>query len=414
MQASEETIPSGPSVARLTLVDSLRGLAVLGIVLINIGFYAWPKARQWYSFQPEFALDIDLWADLIVRILVKGKFYIIFSFLFGLGMAMQRERFQFKSGSFSWFFLKRMFWLMAIGAFHGFAIWHGDILLIYGSVGVLLLLFQGLKTRGLLVAAVLILSAHLAYVYLPFVIKDFPTRNDPVVIAKELEAQTSAAEGAKANYDQVLKIYTEEDWLGVAKRRAGEYTNFLSAVSYWAAELLAAFLFGAMAWHTRIFQEPQARLKAIKTAALIGFTLGLPLNIWVYATLFYHPIGFDLSLAFFLAGPAKFIMAMGYITGFIWLWQTGRARSLWERLIPVGKMALSNYVLQSVVFTLIFNGYGLGLMGQVGETTAIAMATAFFLVQVLWSHWWLKRYRFGPLEWLWRSITYLRLQPMRR
>ncbi len=183
-----------------------------------------------------------------------------------------------------------------------------------------------------------------------------------------------------------------------------------------APTILAMFLLGLYAGRRGVFQDLSAHRALVRGVAWAGLLLGLPLK-GIYAWLASHLaenfslLVFSQTLLFFFLAPA--LLCLGYLSAMTLLLQRERWRQRLGWLPAVGRMALSNYLLQSVIGTLIFYNYGLGLYGQVSATVGVLLTLAIYMVQVLLSTWWLRRFRFGPAEWLWRSLTYGQRQPMR-
>lgn len=398
---------------RVHFLDSLRGLAIFGILVINMGYLAWPKVRNWPIYPLMYGSELDLITDFLVRFLAKGKFYIIFTFLFGVGMAVQRERHETTKG-FSLFFLRRLFWLAVIGAVHGLVIWNGDILLIYAMVGVPLLLFQKAKPWMLLVTAGAMFLWQFFYVYGQWYVSVANTAAQPDGLWKLVGQAVGGHEYAVNTYNSALQTYTTGSWIDVAKLRYDEFSGLIKGLGAWWLDLLLSYLLGVWAWHKGLFSG-DAQHRPLLWRIMVWFGLvGVVTNLTSFFLLDLDLIGVEVPIGMTAWFVGKFFMGYAYVACLLLLWKHDGFARLFSLLAPAGRMALSNYLMHSIVFTLIFNSYGFGLMGQFGEFQVFLMGAALFGLQIVGSTWWLSRFRFGPLEWLWRTLTYMKLQPMKR
>ncbi len=409
---------------RVDLIDSMRGFAVFGILLMNMSWFAWPPARHFGSYVVQYTSRIDEVADLLFRFFCEGKFYIIFSFLFGLGMAVQKERTEARGRSFFFFFARRMFWLGAIGVIHAYFIWSGDILVTYAMSGAVLLcittawsllrnaMFGTHLTdpRGWSVAPLLGACCLLALLFLSALnwfalsAEKSPDWNEAL-----LEDVQSAH-----RYRADMAVYKHGSYSDTLDLRIAEAHVAWESFSFLGLLVMASFLFGAFTWRAGLIQEAQRHHRAIRAIFVVLLPIGLVANaVYIAADRLHMPQSQN-ALGFFSHFFGQYTLGYAYLAGLILLHLSGRATGMFRALAPVGRMALTNYLTHSVVFTLIFNGYGLGLMGEIGEVSAYLLAIALYGLQVVGSDWWLKRYRFGPMEWLWRSLTYRKTQPMLR
>ncbi len=410
---------------RVDLIDSMRGFALLGILLMNMSWFAWPPARHFGVNLVHYTSRLDEGADLLLRFLCEGKFYIIFSFLFGLGMAVQKERIEARGGSFFRFFIRRMFWLSLIGAVHGIFIWSGDILVTYAMAGIVLLListgwslFRKLLLRipstedrnswpgTPLLGAFFLLGLMFLGMVGWIIGSESQTINWHMVALEESTSQI--------RYQADLATYKFGSYLDTLNLRIAETERILGSFGYLGVLIMASFLFGAFTWRARLFTHAERHRRTLRTVFLIGLPVGIVTNA-VYVAMDHLHLPQSQN---WLGGLGQFIgqyaLGYAYLVGLALLHLSGRAANMFQALAPVGRMALTSYLTHSVVLTLVFNGYGLGLMGEIGETSAYLIGFAVFALQMIGSAWWLQRFRFGPVEWLWRSLTYLKLQPMRR
>lgn len=438
--ASHRAEPLAPP-DRIGLVDALRGVALLGILLVNVAWFAQPFMTEFLTNPPPQS-GIDTAAEFFVRLVAESKFYAMFSLLFGFGMAIQMSRAEARSISFVPLFFRRMFVLMLIAAAHVMLLWYGDILHAYALLGCVLLLFRNCRPRTLVIWMVVLTGAPALLLTclagLSMFFQKLAADQGWPAPASTATAPAAAPDSAPAaNFDGESPFATEEAWNRYVDR---EYAREMAAfqTGTFAEQLpirLLNFLFGGLMlvivyptiltmfllglWLAKrgILHNPAAHRDWLRPAAIFGIAIGLPLNL-LYAWVVYSASDDRSGALWLVATPLTYIagplMCIGYVAALTLAWQTERGRRILSWPAWPGRMALSNYLLQSVICTTIFYSYGLGLFGKVGQTGLIAIALGLYLMQILISRWWLSRFRFGPMEWLWRTGTYGRWMPMRR
>ncbi len=399
---------------RIATLDVLRGFALLGILLANLMFFAQPVSDT-YDYTAA-GSGSDAAIGWLIMFFTQGKFYPLFSMLFGLGFAIQLERAKARQGSVVPTYLRRLLVLLAIGVLHGTFIWAGDILAVYAVLGfVLLLIGRGSSTR-LLTVAIIAFAVQLLMAFGMASMLDFAAKN-PDAAAEMLKGMQAAQMQHDALSEQAWAAYTSGTYMEITSVRAQEFVSISSAVPFFGLHVLAMFLFGAWLGRHGHFANPLAHRRFFLLALVVAIGAGVPLSAW------HASIGLELDpynftdprngwnmLLGFVAGP---VLMLGYAALIALSMQT-RAANWLRTLAPVGRMALTNYLLQSVVMTLVFYAYGFGVMAR--EFDAVFMVSAglaLYLAQILFSHWWLRRFAFGPVEWAWRALTYFRLPPMR-
>ena len=399
---------------RIEILDVLRGLAVCGILIGNM---------QWFSgygmMPPALARQspfIDQLTHFLVHVFVEGKFYSIFSFLFGFGFALQIARAEEHGDLKASLFKRRLFWLLVIGLLHAYLLWAGDILSIYAAMGFLLILFRK-KTNGALLkwAFVLLVIPILTYIlldvlFVAFVSPDALARLDAAQIGFWNETVR------KVQRSSYLQIVTDFN----LKYIAGRYATVIFEMRL--PKLVAMFLLGSYAYRRGFFQNLSSHRPFIRRVLVYGLVLGLVGNVafaafaGAEAVLPPSPAGIVGVITYAFGVPA---LALAVIALVAMLWQRGQrepsssARRLLAWLAPVGRMALTNYLLQTVICVFIFYGYGFGLFGRVGATKATLIALGIFLFQLMMSSLWLKYFSYGPMEWIWRQLTYRRRMNLR-
>lgn len=402
--------------ARVHLIDALRGFALLGILLINLGAFSlfWGVPAEQKA-----ALSTVRWdqgTQFLLELFVRGKFYSLFSLLFGLGFAIQMLRAEERGDDFLPVFQRRLMVLAGIGFVHIAFVWDGDILLLYALLGFLLIPFRRASDRTLLVTATALIASP---ILIDTVIMLSGGRLDPGAPLLWI--------GSTIYADWFGYADTEEAWMQHALSGGlGEFLRWsLPGPFYRYADLLstsripkvfAMFLVGLWLGRRQLFRDIETHRAMWRRLFVWGLVLGLPANLalaWLVEVLRvepFTPAGLMATTAY-AAGVAP--LALAYAAGFALLWRRPRWAMGLSVLAPVGRMALTNYIVQSVICIGIFYGIGLGLGGRVSPVYFPLLALSLFAVQAGLSHAWLRWFRFGPLEWLWRSLTYRQWQPLR-
>lgn len=400
---------------RIQTIDILRGFALFGILTVNMYLFSHPF--QDYLLPPPDLPWYDRLATWLVHMFSEGKFYPLFSLLFGLGFAIQLERARARGGGFVPLYLRRMLVLFGFGLFHAYFIWIGDILTLYAVLGVFLLFFTRVRRpRTLLIwAAVFFILLQLAYVALAGLVELVRTLPEG---AAQIEAAFAEQEAVfRAERERALEAYGSGSFAEVTAQRARDLQTIWFGSLAMAPLVMTMFLVGAYLGRRGVFRDIPGQRGLFRRLVIWGFAIGLPANLF-YTVLTERvqrtEFGWEFALMNVLLSIGGLAQSLAYL-GVITLLAE---RMPWRRwlgaLAPVGQMGLSNYLLQSVIATLIFYGYGLGWFNQVGVAAGLGLAALIYLAQIPLSHWWMARFRYGPAEWLWRTLTYLRLQPMRR
>jgi len=417
---------------RIEAIDTLRGIAVLGILVMNIYAFAMP----FIAYQDPLAMGGTEWYNLgtwfFTHIFFDQKFLTIFATLYGAGLVMMAERAEARGAPYTGAWYRRNFWLLLFGAAHGYLIWFGDILFHYALMGMLVFPLRKLAPRALIIAATVLLSIGMLMQFAGGTyMADLQRRG--------AEVQALVDAGETLNEEQAATL---EEWQASAA--------FLKPPEEQVAEDVAAYTGG----YAGIVAHRFPMVVMMETQATIGFVvwrvggimlLGMALmklgvlsgarSRAVYRRMMQVGYGFGLPIALFSAwqlnahhwdmlwmfrvgGLPNYIgslfVACGHIGLVMMIVKTGAMRSLMNRFAAVGRMAFTNYLMHSIVMTTIFYGYGFGLYGQIPRVWQMAFVAAMLAFQLWASPWWLARYRFGPAEWLWRSLSYLSVQPMRK
>lgn len=401
--------PTAPE-ARIEAVDAVRGFALLGVFLVNMLFFATPMDVH---FLRPFAEHPHPGLIRVVACLVQGKSYTLFSFLFGLGFALQIERLEARGDDGPRRFRRRLFVLLGLGLAHGVLIWAGDILAIYAVLGFLLLPFRRREDRTVFRWAFGLLGTlTLAFLLLGTLLLAY-ARMDPAGAAKAALAQRTELEaGIRAS----LQAYAHGPFPALFRQRLVDLGHNYGLTLAISGHLFSMFLLGLWTGRRGVFRDPAAHAPLLRWLSTWGLALGLLLN-GLYTWLMgggmpgpLNPPGL-LAMAFYLPGSSLLCLAYGAL---ILRALVRHPHSLLRHLAAPGRMALTCYLLHAVVFTLVFNAYGLGLYGRVGLPACLLMASGLWLGLIPLCTLWLRRFRMGPAEWLWRSLTYGVAQPLRR
>ena len=384
---------------RIEVVDILRGFAILGILIFNMlsfsGYLYWPLDQM---------SPINRAAALFVKFATQAKFYTLFSFLFGWGMSIQMERAVQRGARFAPLFARRMLILLLIGLTHAILIWDGDILVTYAVLGLPLLLFRKRSDKALLVAVVIC-------ILIPVLL----STPGPAASFRDAYSRLFEEWREEMLLGYQTNVHSQGSYLELVLHRMRSIRSGYTGVIYWGTHVFGMFLLGLYFGKRKIFHHVSEHLPLFRKLMWWGLIVGVPLNlIFVAATNSPNlvPLGYyDLATrgARTIGGPA---LCLFYVSTIVLLTQKKDWRRRLSPLASVGRMALSNYLFQSILCTLFFYGYGLGLYHRLGPAITLALTFALYRLQISLSDWWLSRYRFGPAEWMWRSLTYGKFQPM--
>lgn len=385
--------PRGATAAeRIVVVDALRGFALAGILLANSLYWSgWdfmPEAQAIARFGREETLRLGFWH----KFLIDGKFYTIFSLLFGLGFALQLARLEARGADGLRILRRRLLVLLGIGLVHLVLVWDGDILTLYALLGFVLPWFRRLSGRALLLWAAGCLLLPLATAPLFRAVGWAPWNVVfPLAAAINREMADPSAD--------LIGLLQRPDWASFfGWKSVGWLFRIWNILDWWRIpKVLGAMLLGMWAGRRLVGGTLLSDRRLLLAVLAGGLLIGLP-GSWLYAT----TPGAGQNSWGSMIGTAP--LGLAYAAGFVLLWN--RASPLLLVLAPGGRMALTNYLAQSVLGTAIYLGIGFGLVGRAPPATVYGIAAAIFAVQLAWSHLWLARFDQGPMEWLWRRLTY--------
>jgi len=401
-QSGEGTVIGGGPVLRqerIEAIDILRGMAILGILIVNMQLFSMPEG-----------LPVDGTAERLIYFFAQEKFKALFAFLFGLGLAVQMLRADARGVQFLPLYARRLGVLFLIGIAHFLLVWDGDILHDYALLGVVLLLFRRSTPKALLVGAGALLTIPVLLYGLTTYSAITGHVNPPV---KQWITYENGAED-NGTVDEFSDTYARGSYADLVTLRASELPRDLSPDTD-DAYVLALFLLGLYAGRRRIFHDISAHLPFIRRVQGWGLMIGVAGNAAFAVGGSFDPSPTSVmqnvgAMCLLVAAPA---MSFFYASTIILLTQGEAWRRRLAPLAAVGRMALSNYLLQSLICTTIFYSYGLALFGKVRPSLGLLLTIIICLIQIPLSVWWLRRFQFGPIEWLWRSLTYWQRQPLR-
>jgi len=390
-----------PPSERIVSLDALRGVAVLGILVINVRAFSMPEL---VLFNPTVYGDFtgaNYWAWLAGHVLAELKFITIFSALFGAGIVLFLENKRGSGRPAMRLYYRRIGWLIAIGLAHAYLLWYGDILVAYGVCGLVLAAAYDWDARALSGVGLALLAVA-------------PLLEVSAGLAAGAEAMAAQWEPAEAALRAEVATY-RSGWVAQLDHRVptavGRQTAGFVGGTVWRVG--GSILLG-MALYKRgvLTGEASTRLyRRLVAGGVVGVGIVLGGVGYIEAT------GWSAGAAPFWRQfnyVGSLLVAGGYV-GLVMLYARRRPEGpLTRTFAAVGRIAFTNYLLQTVVATTVFYGHGLGLFGSVSRVEALAMVVAFWPIQVALSVIWLRTFRFGPVEWVWRTLTYGEPQPVLR
>ncbi len=411
----EKITPVKPA-ERIALLDILRGLAIFGILMVNMQMFYQPATSVIAGYTGSETIAGKISTGLI-KFLFEGKFYILFSLLFGYGFWMFINKKTDDGSSILPVFRRRVAILLLFGIMHVVLLWAGDILVWYAVFGFVLILFRKKSDRSLIKWAF-----WLAIV--PVVMTMFS-----LLMVRLGMADPHAAEAIKASMHEreawmaefiarASAVYSEGTFGEIIRIRLQEYMNLLPGVLFFYPVVLGVFLIGVWAARSGIIRNPSGHIGFFRKLLWRGLITGAifsAIYTWSYFRTGVMTVP-DIWMLVYTTSHivAGFSLSVAYVSIIVLLYVNGRLGLPARLLAPVGRMALTNYLLQSIICTTLFFSYGFGLFGKISAFQGVLLTLAIFGLQIPFSYFWLKYFSFGPFEWLWRSLTYMKIQPFLR
>jgi uncharacterized protein len=413
---------------RLEAIDAIRGVAVLGILAMNIVGFAFHPAVYSDPTVAGGAQGLNLWVFILNAILMDGKMRGMFTLLFGAGVYLLASRGEQRgSGDVADVYYRRNLWLLLFGVAHAYLLWWGEVLYPYAVLGLMLFPFRRMSARGLVIlSSVLVLAMIGGGIY--EAIDAGKTKQKALAaqaLKKEGKKLTEDQEKAVAGWEERLK-FMKPDAAALKKNHDQNTGGFVSTVKA-RAEMVGFFhhlpLYSPMFWDftammflgmalikTGVLTAERSTAFYVKLAAA-GYLIGLPLHgvqLWLQLHGWFDVIASAWAGVFY--EPARIAVCLGHVAVWMLVFRLRWLPGLTRVLAATGQMALTNYLMQSVICTLVFNV--LKLHGSMQRYQVYFVVAAIWLLELAWSPLWLRRFRFGPAEWCWRSLTYWRRQPM--
>ena len=395
--------PTQPN-ERFEILDILRGFALTGVMIANMAYhsgYFFLSQDAKAAMPLADANHIVMW---VIHFVTDGKFYSIFSILFGIGFGLQIQRAMDKGKRFAGRFSRRLLILFFIGVLHAFLFYVGDILTLYALIGFLLLLFRKTSDRWILRLVPVLLILPVAQ----YLIMWFPAQNNPAPV-----------DLGDSMFDEVTGAYQsgtlgEIIYMNVGGTFFGRYPDIIFTGRVF--KVLALFLLGFYVARNRLFANLQQRRQQIKRLALWTFIIGLPCNIalaqMMSSDAYYNmeSMGWLQPVVYAFGVPG---MGIFYACMIALMYTKTNLKPLVTVFAPMGRMALTNYLMQSVLSCFVFMSYGWGQTAKMGPIWFTLISIGVLIFQMVFSDLWLKKFQYGPMEWLWRSMTYGKIQSIK-
>ena len=397
---------------RADILDILRGVALLGVMLDNLfGFTGWGFLTQ---AQRE---ALPTWpADAILALtelsFINGKFYSLFSLLFGIGFSIILIRNEQKGTNPLKVFYRRLFILLIIGAGHLFLLWPGDILFLYALLGMLLPLFRKCSDKTLLTWVAVLIASPLLFDIMSVL---FQYKNGSFLedMAKGIDKRTGLPLDDSFNQYLYSKSNAWQHW------RNWQASGFLYRYSYLLdsnrlPKVLGMFLLGFYAGRKMIYAHLENYISLFKKLRRWGFIIGIPAALTcTYFEIFGKGIPNAMGLAHtFFYAISVVPLSLAYTAVICLRWINKKGNSHLKFFAPMGRMALTNYLVQTIVGILLYYGIGFGLGGNIGPAYFITIGLGVYALQIVYSNWWFKHFNYGPIEWIWRQLTYGKKLPL--
>ncbi|MDI1432905.1 DUF418 domain-containing protein [Polyangium sorediatum] len=398
-----------PPEERNPLLDVLRGFALFGILVMNMPSFGLPDGIDALD-EHYFPRLYDRAAETVATIVFAGKANSIFSFLFGLGLTIQMQRAEASGARLTPLYLRRVAVLFLIGAAHAILLWNGDVLHTYAILGLLLLALRRASDRLVLGLIVFALVAPSVRGVLGLLLHEEPPYPRSYWIAQAHEHMRIFSTGT---YVEQIAARLDNYAIGYGMIRRGH------GMIWWYFSVSITMLLGFYAGRKRLLEDIAGNLPRVRKVLWTCMGLGIAASVGFSLLVAFQPMpppegptwrGFLTGLLFKVNRP---LLCVAYIAAIALLLQTERGKRVLLVLASPGRMPLTNYLTQSLIATTLFYSYGFAWFGKVGPLAGIGLAVVIFTVQVFWSRFWLARFRYGPLEWLWRAATYGKLPSMR-
>ncbi|HEU4472394.1 MAG TPA: DUF418 domain-containing protein [Flavisolibacter sp.] len=422
---------------RISIIDTLRGLALLGILMMNIPYFSAPEVQSYNLNVLNEYSGPNFYTWMVVNVTFEGTMRAIFSMLFGAGCLLLLDRLaKTPEVDAANIYHRRLLWLFLFGMINAYILlWPGDILYSYAVCGLFLYPFKKMKAGHLLIISfVLMLAMMTKGTYQIWKQKNIREKGEAALVVEKNKAKlTPAQTDAKEAWLRLQERNKPESLLREAeKERAGIRQDYFSVLGYlsginamlqskkfyhWSFldNMIAIFL-GMALFRWGVLTAKRSK-KFYWLMMLGGYGLGLPLSYYEHSTLVAIRFDYTRVLDLFFVEfyePRRLLVAFGHAGLILLLYKYGFFKQLYRGFARVGQMAFSNYLMQTLICGTIFYGYGFALYGKLERYETYYVVGAVWIFQFIFSNIWLRYFRFGPFEWIWRSLTYWKKQPMKK
>jgi uncharacterized protein len=422
---------------RIVLIDSLRGIALLGILLMNMPYFGLPEPAfdNLVLMNEMGTINQKVW--YFINMVPEGTQRAIFSTLFGAGIILFISRLEKRMEGMmpAEYFIRRQLWLVVFGLFNAFILlWPGDILFQYGILGIIAFVFRRLSVKKLLIAAGVCLLLMTARENLDLHRTQLKIKKGEA-IAKIDTTKIKLTEEQKDELGAMTGMKEKSDTAGLRKEMKknlatslGSYNKVYERISnisayfefqytYYGLWDILLFMFLGMAFFKNGYLTGQAKTSVYLWMAIVGLGLGIVLTYFRLQPILdvkFNRFDYLHKVKFEMYELSRMLRSIGLFGFIMLLYKLGWFNWLFKLMQPVGQMAFTNYLMQSLMSNLFFLGIGFGMMGKLQRYEIYYVVFAIWIIEIIWSHIWLRFFRFGPLEWCWRSLTYWKLQPIKK
>jgi len=383
---------------RINEIDIIRGLALFGILMVNMSYF---KAPLYFErFPSEFPAGIEQLSAWFIQLLFTGKFYAIFSFLFGLGFYIFMERTLEKGYKLVPIYKRRLFALLCFGLLHLVLFWSGDILFTYALGGFGLLIFRKMSIDSIQKWIVGLFTASVLLNCIVYFLKGM----SEFLVGEDYQAMLAEM------MDIAITAYTKYGFFElIAFRAENEIPNVLLSALIGVFLVLPYFLCGLYAGKKEIFKDLRGNIAQLKRICKWGFLFG-SLFLLLFSLIETGIWPTHIMIRYGLLSGFNYVASIFLFPAYIATVLLALQANFWQRLLAplasAGRMALTNYLSQTLICVLLFYGYGFGLYSKVSIAEGIILTVVIFMFQIGFSNLWLRKFNYGPLEWLWRLLTY--------
>jgi uncharacterized protein len=397
------------SIKRIMSLDILRGVAVLGILVMNIQSFSMPSAAYINPTAYGDLEGLNRWIWIFSHVLASQKFISIFSMLFGAGVMIFTDNAAARGLNSALLHYRRMGWLMGFGLLHGYLLWYGDILFTYGLCGMLLYVFRKLRPR-------LLIRIGFGFFLVPMLLDTFFAFSMPYWSEETLTSTLQSWKPDDAALQQILAAY-RGSWLEQMEQRVPGYlfmqTGLFFMQTFW--RVMSMMLLGMALFKWQVLSAERSSGWYFRFT-LVGLLTGILLS--SVGVVLNFRMQWTMEFSMFLGKQFNYVgsvfTALGYVGLVMLITRSSAFQGVKQTFSEVGRMAFSCYILTTLICTFLFYGHGLGLFGTVERKSQILMVPGIWILLLIFSTLWLRSFRYGPLEGLWRSLTYGRWQPLKK